>query len=992
MRKTTQSGPPMRSRLSLPEPVPSQVGSSERAGRLVGRHAEFELVNRMLENLAGGHGGALLVTGAPGIGKTALVTEALHRAEARGYTTLSGRAAEFERDLPFAVVVDALSARIAASGGAGLMLSEAERAVLAPLLPSLALAAATVATPAQPDERHLLLRTLRALLGRLASEAPLVVAVDDLHWADAASVDFVCHCLHRGFEGPVLLVLAARTAQSESRLRTTLDEAERHQLAQRIELLPLSKAEACGLMGPEVGPEQREALYEETGGNPFYLRQLVNAAGRSGIAPSRGPSAATDVPPPVTAAIRAEIAALSPQGKKMARAAALLVEPFEPDITAYAARLENTAALEALDELLEHDLIRPATTPGGFRFRHPIVRRAVSETAGAGWRLAAHGRIAAALDAGGAPAAALAYHVEQSAVSGDQAAIALLTRAGQETVARAPASAARWFGAALRLLPADDEHLEQRLALMAQEAAALGLAGRLEESRDALRAFLLLWPHQPSPLRLRLTVLAAILDELLGDQDRARALLLDELAALPGQNSAAAAELLRELAFTSFMDADWPAVIASARASLAADCDGMVRVGALSALALGEYGLERVDAARHWTSEAAALFDRLTNDAIAEHEPGIAIWLGWAEICVERFDDAVRHLRRGTAISRTIGHRHLTVGLLAVEGHALAAQGRLEELSCVADSAVEAALLSESSLVLSWTMTLKCVLETSRGDLGAALRFGEQGLSAGRATGSPLSGLARVQLAETLLEFGQPERCKELLAGPDGQLDLTPFPQYAVRCRALLARTETMLGQLARAEEHAAAADALARQLGLNLPAAHVASARAVVALARGEADRAVADARAAVSAGEQAGAAVEAARARICLGRALAAAGQREPAVRELRRAHEDLGRLSAYRFSDEAGRELRKLGRVVRRLCDETSERPLAGLSARETEVIELLSAGLTNREIAARLILSVRTIDRHVSRIFEKLGVGSRTAAVSHFERARAGRAQA
>jgi DNA-binding NarL/FixJ family response regulator len=91
---------------------------------------------------------------------------------------------------------------------------------------------------------------------------------------------------------------------------------------------------------------------------------------------------------------------------------------------------------------------------------------------------------------------------------------------------------------------------------------------------------------------------------------------------------------------------------------------------------------------------------------------------------------------------------------------------------------------------------------------------------------------------------------------------------------------------------------------------------------------------------------------------------------------------------YCDEAARELRKLGRVVRRAGgDGVDDSPLAGLTRRELEVIEFVAAGKTNREIANELFLSVRTVDRHLSRIFEKLGVNSRAAAASQFERARA-----
>ena len=133
----------------------------------------------------------------------------------------------------------------------------------------------------------------------------------------------------------------------------------------------------------------------------------------------------------------------------------------------------------------------------------------------------------------------------------------------------------------------------------------------------------------------------------------------------------------------------------------------------------------------------------------------------------------------------------------------------------------------------------------------------------------------------------------------------------------------------------------------------------------------------------------LEAARSRIVAGRALAAAGERSRAVAELQAAHEQLFACGALRYCDEAARELRKLGRVVRRAGGDgvDGDSHLSGLTRRELEVIEFVAAGKTNREIAKELFLSVRTVDRHVSRIFEKLGVKSRAAAASRFERARA-----
>jgi DNA-binding NarL/FixJ family response regulator len=891
--------------------------------------------------------------------------------------------------VPFAVFVDALERPLASLGYGGLALSDGEIGLLASVFPSLAPSAAGQHAIAAPDERHRLLRALRASLGRLADERPLVVALDDLHWADAASVDFVCHLLHRGLDGPVLLVLASRPAQSESRLLTALEEAERHDIGRRFELSPLSEAEAQELLGDQVEPALRGAVYRESGGNPFYLEQLIGAAQRGGgVLPSGREPFQAGVPPAVGAAIRAELDVLAPLARTVLQAAAVLGDPLEPDLVAVTAEVTAGDALVALDELLEQDLIRAADAPRSFRFRHPIVRRAVYELAGPGWTLAAHGRAAAALQAHGAAATAFAHHVEQSAQVGDEVAIATLARAGEEAASRAPASAAEWFGAALRLIPERSDNLQRRVGLLAQRAAALGSAGDVEHNRETLRAFLRLSPRDASPLRLQAAVLAALLDELLGRNDEARKLLLDELAALPAQDSPGAADLKRVMAFTYVIDADWDAVAEWARASLTTGCEGMVKVGALSALALAEQSLGDIDGAKRSTSEAAELFDRMTDEEVA-HQAGITIWLGWAETCTERFEAAVRHLRRATAISRASGQRIVTVGLLVGEGHALTFTGRMDDLAEVSESAVEAALMTESSLFISWAMSLKCTLEVRRGDLYAAVRFGERALSAGASAASPLARIARGPFAEALLEIGRPERCREQLVGPDGQPDLSPFSIYGPASYELLTRAELMLEHPDRAAEFAGRAAELAGRLGLRIPLAQALRAQALVSLERGEAAEAAAQALASVRAAEEPGAVVEAGRSRILAGRALAAAGERDQAVVELQLAHEQLSAWGALRYCDEAARELRKLGRVVRRASrDGAGDSPLAGLTRRELEVIEFVAAGKTNREIASDLFLSVRTVDRHVSRIFEKLDVNSRAAAASRFERARAG----
>ena len=319
-----------------------------------------------------------------------------------------------------------------------------------------------------------------------------------------------------------------------------------------------------------------------------------------------------------------------------------------------------------------------------------------------------------------------------------------------------------------------------------------------------------------------------------------------------------------------------------------------------------------------------------------------------------------------------------------VYSQALALTGRLEQLNAQAEIATEVSLLSTSNLMASWAMTIRCHASLLTGDLHEAVRFGERGAAAAAAASSPLSGIARVQLAEALLEVGEPARCREELTSADGHPDLPPFPLYEARCFELLARAAIALSDDDAADWFAKRAESTAGRTALKLPRAHASRARAALLLHRGEFDAAVHAALDSAEAAAEANAPIDAARGRILAGRALAAAGKKGQAVQELEAAREQLVACHAFRYSDEAGRELRRLGRAVARRTDDVDEHPL-GLTDREIEVIKLVSAGRTNREIADELVLSVRTVDRHVSRIFEKLGVKSRIAAASAFERA-------
>src|SRR5262252_2646969 len=261
----------------------TRVVAAGKASRvLVGRAGELAELDRGLERLAAGKPWFVQIVGEPGIGKSRLLLELVRRARARDYLVLAGRAAEFEQDLPFAVLRDACNDYLGSiERRLRLSLRPETLSELAAVFPSLSGSASPPAARQDlGDDRYRTHYAIRALLEWLAAQQPTVMALDDVHWADAASVEVIAHLLGR-FRGPLLGALAAR--QRPARLATVLDAATRADYGGRIELAPLTAAQAEALMDPRLDADERAILYRQTGGNPFYLEQLSRAA-----VPARG--------------------------------------------------------------------------------------------------------------------------------------------------------------------------------------------------------------------------------------------------------------------------------------------------------------------------------------------------------------------------------------------------------------------------------------------------------------------------------------------------------------------------------------------------------------------------------------------------------------------------------------------------------------------------------------------------------------------------------
>ncbi|HEY2650587.1 MAG TPA: AAA family ATPase, partial [Solirubrobacteraceae bacterium] len=262
---------------------------AQRPGAVVGREPELAELDRALGRLAKRQPWVLQLVGEPGIGKSRLLAELAHRAAARRCLVLIGRAAEFEQDVPFGAIIDALNDHLGTLDSAVVRALQPQALQeLAHVFPSLSGFADATSAPRGQADRYRLHYALRAVLERLAARQPVVIGLDDVHWADPASCEVIAHLLRR-FRGPLLLALALR--HTPSPLARPLEDTIRAGEGARLDLGPLSPSEAQALMDPELDPPTREALYRESGGNPFYLEQLARAG-----PPETGAAATTATP------------------------------------------------------------------------------------------------------------------------------------------------------------------------------------------------------------------------------------------------------------------------------------------------------------------------------------------------------------------------------------------------------------------------------------------------------------------------------------------------------------------------------------------------------------------------------------------------------------------------------------------------------------------------------------------------------------------------
>jgi DNA-binding NarL/FixJ family response regulator len=323
-------------------------------------------------------------------------------------------------------------------------------------------------------------------------------------------------------------------------------------------------------------------------------------------------------------------------------------------------------------------------------------------------------------------------------------------------------------------------------------------------------------------------------------------------------------------------------------------------------------------------------------------------------------------------VARATGQGATLLVTMTAQAWAELRMGRLDDAETTLGAALDTGRLAPH-LFLAVALGLSAVLATYRGDYRAAVRLGEECVRLARTADAGLiPGMSGLYMAVPLIEMGDAERAREIvLEMSRGKPELETSRSGYAPAYEVLARAEVALGRVDAAERWAQRAEAAVGDGALAVESAFARRARATVALACGDASRAAQIALDAAARAADAGAPGEAGRCRILAASALARAGRHSGAIGALEQAVEQLGRIGAHGYRAQAEKELRRLHRSA------NAQQGVDSLTRREREVAEHVRAGRTNREIAGMLFLSEKTVERHLSRVFEKFGVSSRTA---------------
>ncbi|MGD2040261.1 MAG: protein kinase, partial [Anaerolineae bacterium] len=389
-----------------------------RRGRLVGREEELEQARALWNRTLAGQGQALLISGESGIGKTRLVRELATQVQVLGGRALTG-ACYAEGGVPYAPFVQIVRQALQGEAAGELALPEFVLVDLLTLAPALRLRYPDLEpAPALDDplaEQHRLFENVGIFVAAVSRHVPLLLVIEDIHWAQGGSLALLRHLIRHSREERVLIVATYRPVEQATAetFHETLLDLRRERLVTVLGLSRLDREQTrqmlAALFAEEITPELRDGIYHETDGNPFFIEEVCKALVESGKVYFQDgrwhrPSVAElGIPRNVRVAIQSRIQALSPSAQATLQLAAILGRQFDFEtlITADAGRQGEEALIEAVESALQAQLLEEVSNEGGgtFSFVHTLIPNTLIEGAGALERRRLHRQAAVALEA-----------------------------------------------------------------------------------------------------------------------------------------------------------------------------------------------------------------------------------------------------------------------------------------------------------------------------------------------------------------------------------------------------------------------------------------------------------------------------------------------------------------------------------------------------------------------------------------------------------------
>jgi DNA-binding CsgD family transcriptional regulator/tetratricopeptide (TPR) repeat protein len=950
----------------------------------VGRQGSLDALRERLEVAIDGQGAVLLLGGNAGVGKSRLIRDLKHEASSRELRIIEGRCSSTESSVPYAPFMDALRFRI--SRGESEKVGEALgplRSVLAPLFPQLA---ADTAASDSPGERERPFDLIFRVLAHLSSDEPLLLILEDVHWADQTSLELLHHLAHRAPSLRMLIIATYRTDELHAThpLRKLLGALARDRAGEDMRLQPLTQDDTAemlrGMFGEDPDPAFARAIWKRAEGNPFFVEELVSVLAKNGMhtADSEGAAALERLPLPTTVseAILSRVTNLGPTAVEVLSVAAVIGRTVEFEDLRGVLGMSELELLDVIEQLVAHQLLREEKSEGPdcYAFPHALMKEALYETIISRRRRLLHRRVADVLEKRSRRQATrldeLAYHYR---LGGDrERAFNYARLAGDEAVRlRAWDDAAEHYENALSSLEeiGDDgartSDLLERLAAVAWRQSRT-LAGR-QYAEDALRISRAQGQTEATVRLLRRLALLRIEE---GDTESAGEALDEALHLLGGSESDQLGAIYDDLGrlFLERGDLDRAESLLMHGLSLSTrDSHGAEEILAL--VSLGELGVlgghvsagvARLDLALALLKEGRRLpFERLSR----VYSDGVRTL-----ILAQEYSRALEWANS----AREICQRQ---GVVGMEAHFRAMRAAILTITSGEEDTLEEASQAVSELRRTGRVELRNALRVlgfinrARGDLDAARAAYEEAIAMGE-RGRPV-GLALVALAQ-----GRNQEAADILGAA---LHAIPPTQPLVARQILPYAVEALVatGRVADARtmvEHTPSIpDTVA---GL----AQLLHARGLVSLAEGKAAEAALDLSASAEAWDEKGNRLEGRRARVALIEALLSAGDTTAGLAIGRNLLEELGRPLQPRERETVRRLLRRAGVRTRAepatQRNDSADRP--NLTSREEAVLREVAMGRTNREIAAALGIAEKTVSVHVSHILAKLGCRTRTQA--------------